>query len=247
MSNSSIPSPAVTGEAKPSASSSSFPPIPPSPSSSSLPHQNLRRLSSRQNLVSRQPSGILQTTESATKPFEKETKVVDGIAFTATTNLSKFSFKKATVTVAKDEISEDSVSEIEAVEEINEGKARNFEFTNNKSLMRVFRAIIFLQMIALICDNPAVKFPPLFDVLCRTPLFYLIRFYSFPFVDVVYIIQKVWKRALEFFISLYHLFPTNLPAPDSRTPQRHLQSRSGFPPPPLSVISLCHQLPGHHL
>jgi hypothetical protein len=227
MSNSSFlttPSPQPPVAGKPP---SSLPPVPPSTSLPPPARPGIRRLSSRQNLVSRQPSGILQTTESTNKVFEKETKVVDGIAFTAAANLNKFSFKKATVTAAKDEISDDSLSEAEVVEEINEGKARNFEFTNNKSLMRVFRAIIFLQMIGIICDNPAVQFPPLFDVLCRTPFFYLIRFYSFPFVDIVYLIQKIWKRAIHFFVSLYHLLPTSAPSqPDtSQTPQRYLESR----------------------
>ena len=229
----------------------SLPPPPPPPT----PPPNIhRRLSSR--ILSRKPSGILQTFDS--KLFEKETKVVDGIAFTAATSLSKFSFKKDLVTIAKDEISEDDsvLSEIE-MEEINEGKARNFEFTNNKSVMRVLRAILFLQMIGIICDNPAVQFPPLFDVLCRTPFFYLIRFYSFPFVSVVYFIQKFWKRALKFFISLYHLLPTKPPdapdASDTDTPQRHLESRSDFYLPPLSVcLSLTllfssSQLSGHFL
>jgi hypothetical protein len=206
--------------------------IAPYPGAAAASYQKLRRQSSRQNIVSRRPSGVLTRVDStATKNIEKETKVVDGVAFTATTNTNKFSFKKTTVTAAQDEISEDSNSEVSPTaseEEIHEGKARNFEFTNNKSVMRVFRAVLFLQMIAMVCDNAAVQFPPLFDVLCRTPLFYLIRFYSYPFVGVVYLIQRVWKRAIHFFMSLSHLqLPSapnapNQPNPDTSNPTRRL-------------------------
>lgn len=231
MSNSSFFSPPP--QPQPINSSSSLPMVPPpvaignGPGSGlSSTSKSIRRLSSRQNIISRRPSGVLSSSDSSANLFSKETKVVDGVAFTHTANLSKFSFKKTTVTAAKDDISDDSSEPEDLIEEINEGKARNFEFTNNKSLMRVFRAIIFLQMIALICDNPAVQFPPLFDVLCRAPLFYLIRFYSYPFVDAVYLIQKVWKRAILFFISLYHNFPRKFPKINPQLPShRQLWTR----------------------
>jgi hypothetical protein len=213
-------------------------PLPPPGSASSLSttYKTLRRQSSRQKLVSRRPSGILTRVDStATKnSIEKETKIVDGVAFTAIANLNKFTFKKTTVTAAQDEISDDSSQGPDGGEggdgdtgEIHEGKARNFEFTNNKSVMRVFRVIIFLQMIGFICDNPAVQFPPLFDVLCRTPLFYLIRFYSYPFVDLVYLIQRIWKRAIHFLMSLATLQPPSTP----NTPQ---QPGAGDSPNPTS-------------
>lgn len=205
--------------------SSSLPPPPSlllssSPSSSSLFQHNSNSTNINNNLnnLNNNSKNNLNKELNKNKKFEKEIKQIDGISFTSKVNNTKFSFKKVIVTKQQDEISEDSSNlninidnDENEIEEINEGKARNFEFTNNKSLMRVFRAIIYFQMISLICDNPAVKFPPIFDVLCRAPFFYLIRFYSYPFVDAVYLIQKYGKQIIYFFTHISHYFPKSTP------------------------------------
>ena len=139
-------------------------------------------------LVKQVSSNTLERQLSS-KSFEKQKTIVDGIEFTSAADHNKFSFKRTNTTTLQDEISDDSNSTASLDEDIPEGKHRNFEFTSNLSLMRVIRACLFFQVIALICDNPDVQFPPLFNVLCRSPLYYSIRFYSRPFLDIVYLVQ----------------------------------------------------------
>jgi hypothetical protein len=134
-------------------------------------------------------SSTLMRQSSNVKSIEKQKTIVDGIEFFTAADHNKFSFKRTATAALQDEISEDSNSTVSVDEETPEGKHRNFEFTNNVSLMRVIRACLFFQVIGIICDNPDVQFPPLFNVLCRSPLYYCIRFYSRPFVDIVYLIQ----------------------------------------------------------
>ena len=65
-----------------------------------------------------------------------------------------------------------------------------FEFTNNVGIVRFIRLFFILQTLAIMIDNPEIRIPVLFRMFCRGPLFYVIRFYSRPFIDVVYIIEQ---------------------------------------------------------
>ena len=62
-----------------------------------------------------------------------------------------------------------------------------FEFSDNVAVMRYIRAFLYLQIVGVIIDNTYVELPVLFRTFCRDPLFYVIRFYSRPFIDATYI------------------------------------------------------------
>ena len=62
-----------------------------------------------------------------------------------------------------------------------------FEFSDNVAVMRFIRAFLYLQIVGVIIDNTYVELPVLFRVFCRDLLFYVIRFYSRPFIDAIYI------------------------------------------------------------
>lgn len=160
------------------------------------------------SLASQGSSSNLQSSGGA-RNIEKQKTVVDGIEFSTNADYNKFSFKRTATATLHDEISEDSNSTATVDDEIPEGKHRNFEFTNNISLMRVVRACLFFQVVALICDNPDVQFPPLFNVLCRSPLYYAIRFYSRPFVDVVYLIQMSGLQMYHMVFNFIHPYLKN--------------------------------------
>ena len=81
-------------------------------------------------------------------------------------------------------------SEVESDDGQAELMKKNFEFTNNLSMMRVVRVFMFYQIIALAIDNPAISLPPVFSLFCLTPLRYTLIFYSRPFIGIVYLIQS---------------------------------------------------------
>ena len=62
-----------------------------------------------------------------------------------------------------------------------------FEFSDNVAVMRFIRAFLYLQIVGVIIDNTYVELPVLFRTFCRDLLFYVIRFYSRPFIDAIYI------------------------------------------------------------
>ena len=92
--------------------------------------------------------------------------------------------------VAVDVYSE--TSEILSVSSAGEGpklKQRDFEFTSSINMMRVTRLIIVLQVLALCIDSPSVQLPIVWRIVCRGFLHYTGKFYSRPFVDVVYFFE----------------------------------------------------------
>ena len=86
-----------------------------------------------------------------------------------------------------------------------ETKSRNFEFTDNITIMRLLRVFIFLQFIAIILDNDAIRTPLLFQIFCTHGFIYILRFYSKPFCDICRLIQifvEVLKKYFNVLISL---------------------------------------------
>lgn len=97
----------------------------------------------------------------------------------------------------------------------------NFEFTDNMGVMRLVRLVMYLQILSLIIDNPSISLPVIFHIVCRGLLYYSIRFYSRPFIDIVYVIEY-------FSNSISNLIHQNLPA----TPNKntfHVTSSTSVP------------------
>ena len=69
-----------------------------------------------------------------------------------------------------------------------------FEFTNNVAVMRFIRMFLSLQIVAVMIDNTYVELPVLFRIFSRDVLFYVIRFYSRPFIDVIYLGDYYWSQ-----------------------------------------------------
>jgi hypothetical protein len=66
----------------------------------------------------------------------------------------------------------------------------SFEFSDSYNVMRFMKLIFYLQIMAIIMDNPSFQIPVLFRILCRGILIYASNFYSRPFLDVIYIVKK---------------------------------------------------------
>jgi hypothetical protein len=65
-----------------------------------------------------------------------------------------------------------------------------FEFTSNFAVFRLIRMLFTLQFLSILIDNESAVNPVIFRLFCRGPLFYVIRFYSRPFIDAIYILQS---------------------------------------------------------
>lgn len=76
---------------------------------------------------------------------------------------------------------------------ISERKDRTFEFSDSKTVMRIIRLVLVIQVIAFVTDNPSIQIPILFRIISFGPLFYAIRFYSRPFIDFVYVFQYLME------------------------------------------------------
>ena len=94
------------------------------------------------------------------------------------------------------------------VEEVMHRDAK-FEFSDSYKIMRLIKMLLLLQVLGILIDNPSIKISILFDIICRGPLFYSIRFYSRPFIDLLYL---VWF----FLAAIVTFFEDEVPAsPDS--------------------------------
>lgn len=82
-------------------------------------------------------------------------------------------------------------------DEVPETKNQYFEFSNSYHIMRAIRLILFIQIIAVIVDNPSIQLSLFFDVCCKAVLSYSIHFYSRPFLDILYIIQYFWHQIVQ--------------------------------------------------
>lgn len=84
---------------------------------------------------------------------------------------------------------DDDHSSDDSDNEAPETKNQNFEFSNGYGVMRIIRLIIVVQIISIALDNPSEQIAVLFRITVRGVLFYSIRFYSRPFIDLLYLIQ----------------------------------------------------------
>lgn len=82
-------------------------------------------------------------------------------------------------------------------DEVPETKNQYFEFSNSYHIMRSIKLIFFIQIIAILVDNPAIKLSIFVDICCKGFLYYSIHFYSRPFLDILYIIQYFWQHLVQ--------------------------------------------------
>jgi Ran GTPase-activating protein (RanGAP) involved in mRNA processing and transport len=93
----------------------------------------------------------------------------------------------------------DEILSVEEDTEKPKTNSRNFEFSSSINMMRVTRLIICLQILGLAIDSPLIQLPIVFRIICRGILFYSTKFYSRPFIDIVYFFQwfnKEWLSKL---------------------------------------------------
>ncbi|RYH21327.1 hypothetical protein EON65_20940 [archaeon] len=95
----------------------------------------------------------------------------------------------------------DDIPDHDSDDEAPETKDQYFEFSDAYGIMRLIRCIIYVQIVALILDNPALRISHMLDICCRGVLYYSIHFYSRPFLDVIYIVQLFGDGIAKFFIS----------------------------------------------
>lgn len=80
-----------------------------------------------------------------------------------------------------------------------ERKQQKFEFTEGFCVFRLIRTVLYIQVIAVIIDNPTIVLPVAFKVFCRTICYYSLHFYSRPFMDIIYILQKFGGDIITYF------------------------------------------------
>ena len=95
---------------------------------------------------------------------------------------------------------DDTYSDDETDDEVPVTKNQNFEFSDGYGIMRVIRLIIVVQIISIALDNPSVEMAVLFRITVRGVLFYAIRFYSRPFIDIIYLLQYFLLEIKNFFL-----------------------------------------------
>lgn len=89
-----------------------------------------------------------------------------------------------------------------------ETKNQNFEFSNGYGVMRTMRMIIVVQVIGIALENPSLEMSVVFRIACRGVLFYAIRFYSRPFIDLLYVVQYFYDAIVRAISNLHT--PKNL-------------------------------------
>ena len=133
--------------------------------------------------------------------------------------------RQRSVMLEEDAASEHTVSS-DSDDNPAELKKRNFEFTSNVATMKLVRAFVFIQVIALIFDHPSVRLPPLFRSVCKGLFFYSIHFYSRPFLDLVYIINYFIVALRRYIAANLPSTPNGLPPISYDMPIRRLQDTS---------------------
>lgn len=71
---------------------------------------------------------------------------------------------------------------------------RNFEFTDSYAVIRIIKMILYIEIIAIFSEHTSIRLPMLFTIFCRGILFYSVRFYSRPFLDLVYVVQLFFGK-----------------------------------------------------
>ncbi len=93
---------------------------------------------------------------------------------------------------------DDDHSSDDSDNEAPETKNQNFEFSDGYGVMRMIRLVIVVQIISIAMEDPSQEMSILFRIAVRGPLFYSIRFYSRPFIDLLYLIQFFFVAVINF-------------------------------------------------
>ena len=112
-------------------------------------------------------------------------------------SLAAVASRRAAIIKTEYQDEEDEISD----EKQSVALSKNFEFTNNLSVMMVVRMLLFFQIIGIILDSPRLHIPPIFNMICRPGFYYVIRFYSQPFLDFVYIVSRFYNAAVQLLLS----------------------------------------------
>ncbi|KAJ1412014.1 hypothetical protein B484DRAFT_455473, partial [Ochromonadaceae sp. CCMP2298] len=88
---------------------------------------------------------------------------------------------------------DDDHSDDDSDDEAPETKKQNFEFSDGYGVMRFLRMCLVVQVLSLALENPSIPLAVLFKIACRGVLFYAQRFYSRPFIDLLYVLQFFYK------------------------------------------------------
>ena len=138
---------------------------------------------------------------------------------------SKAAAEKRRAAVVKTEYQdeEDEISD----EKQSVALSKNFEFTDNLCVNNVLRMFIFFQIIAVILDSPRLHVPPIFNMVCGPGFYYTLRFYSQPFIDFVYLVQRFLNAFLETLKTYVPVTPNGVPVVDTGgTPETPSYRRS---------------------
>lgn len=92
-----------------------------------------------------------------------------------------------------DESSDDSDDESPVI------KDQKFEFFDGHTAMRLIKAFLFIQILGIIIDNPTIELSVYFRIFCHGILFYSTRFYSRPFLDIIWLVQSFFQVLIDFF------------------------------------------------
>ena len=117
----------------------------------------------------------------------------------AATNDTAFNHKVEEI--LNDELSDNSD------DEIPETKNQYFEFSNSYHVMRFIRLVLYVQVIGIMLDHPALQWPVVLETFCRAILYYALHFYSRPFLDVIYVVQY-FCHAITLAVQSQHLSST---------------------------------------
>jgi hypothetical protein len=96
---------------------------------------------------------------------------------------------------------DDTYDEEDTDDEVPETKNQHFEFSDGYGVMRIIRAVMVVQIISVALENPSLEMSALVRITVRGVLFYAIRFYSRPFIDVLYLIQYFLEAIINFVVS----------------------------------------------
>lgn len=96
---------------------------------------------------------------------------------------------------------DDTYDDYESDDEVPETKNQNFEFSDGYGIMRIIRLVIVVQIISIALENPTLEMSVLVRITVRGVLFYAIRFYSRPFLDILYLIQYFLESIINFAVS----------------------------------------------
>jgi hypothetical protein len=96
---------------------------------------------------------------------------------------------------------DDTYDEEDTDDEVPETKNQHFEFSDGYGVMRIIRAVMVVQIISVALENPSLEMSALVRITVRGVLFYAIRFYSRPYIDVLYLIQYFLEAIINFVVS----------------------------------------------